>query len=687
MPPFLLGALGSTISSGGGLVTLLSRFTSLLPVLNLLSAPLLRLVIGFTALRTAVGLVSSTASKAVGELKNLGSAIIDLRAATGLSVGGSSRLINAYSAAGMSPSAAGAMLGGMNPLEMQMRARLFGVAPGNVAGMAASYQRMNPLMRNAMLGPMDSPEMRRVLMQDPAAIRANQAFGNRVRGGLGLSPETFSRVSQQLEIVTTKFRILGESVLVKLASTILPRVIRVLDYVADRIGDRSQAIGEGIESGVNKGFEALIKVGELITRLPEIFFGLADSVLNFAQTAIGAIPQVWDIFLTGVDYAQAGLTSLAQVTETGFLRLLVLAQTLDSSFLQLVSRVQFVADNAAQPLERLGDAISNFVQKIFKSIGAGAGLLGGDPYDAPQQAGRTGWIGRAWSTVTKPIRAGAEMGLRALGFGPEVSATGGMVAPGVVGGLTAKWGWRALLKRLGIGAAARGVAGAGTRGAVGAGLLSNPIGWTILGGAALGIGGYELFRKNGIGMAKGLPSTWQMLEYATGTGAFAPSQPGSPDPLDDVKKAARDVKKSVSGSWQMPIDRVPLGSWSQGLQNIGRGGIGFSLPRLKLPRVERGSWASALDAHVGGSIGLQAQAQTGINALRADLDKARANYNGDEIRRTLRDLLSENKEQTRLQRGIKEDGGFSSDKMDRVAGYMLYRYAKESSAALRRHGA
>ena len=72
-----------------------------------------------------------------------------------------------------------------------------------------------------------------------------------------------------------------------------------------------------------------------------------------------------------------------------------------------------------------------------------------------------------------------------------------------------------------------------------------------------------------------------------------------------------------------------------------------------------------------------------IAGLRGRLDEARGKYDADALIAELRKLGGKLDEQTKY---AKETAAGVQGVNDRAAGYALLRYAKESSAALRRQG-
>lgn len=690
IPAFLSGAFNSIGTSGGGLLSLVTRIFSLLPVLNLLSGRFGVLTRNAALFAGALGLMVGLMSKARAEIQSMGGALTDLRAATGISSNRAGGLLNTYNAAGIRPNQTASMLGGMNIYEQQARAQMFGVRSfADLPGMAASYQRMNPMMRSAMLGSADTPEMRRALMQNPNDLRGNMAFQNRVQGGMGVDPSVIARTSQQLELVTTRFRILGETALIRLGAEVLPRLINVLDAVSERIAARSDAIGAGIEAGVNKGFEALVRVGEVITHLPPLMFSLADGVLAFASTAASAVPEVWNLFLSGVDATQAALTALWSGVSSGFAQLMGVVQSVSAGFVAMVAiaeqawaRIQGPLANVFSGIIRFLDDLSQhpIVQRVMRAAGA-----------VPEAFGFLG-------NVANTLQGGGERALGMMGANGDTAALGGLLLPTLLGAGALKFGG-ALIGAAGrIGAAAIGAgAGAAGAGALGAGLGGfGAVGGGLALGGLVGAGAYGQWQRFGLvdreqsfgdRMATGWGRVRDLVTFNPGNydrsvQAQWAAQRNAPKLTDAAGEAAdkiRDyfggIKMPQMGAMQMPQFNVP----------------GINLPQMSMAGIggafgsaSQGTWSQNLESRFGNTVREQAaQSAQAIEGLRADLDKARREYNGDEQRRILRELLAETKNQTNA---IKEGNELAAGSTDRVAGYAIWRFGMESGRAIRRAG-
>lgn len=732
MPPYLTGALSTIGSSAGGLLSLVGRLSGLMPILGLLSGRFGSLSRIMNSYASVVGSLVGTVSKATGELRTMGNAITDLRAATGMSAGGSGALINAWGAQGLSAGQASSAFGSMNPYEAQARARMFGASSfSDVAGLARGYQATSPLMRNQMLGSADSPELRRILMQSPGAIQANQGFQNRVQSGLGIDPGTIEQVSQQLSSVTTRFRVLGSGVLLKLASEVLPRFINILDVVSIRIGERANAIGAAIETGVSRGFEALLSVGELISRIPEMMFALGDAVLSFASVAITLIPQVWEIFLDGISIIQNGLGVLAEIAGTGFQNLMGIGDMLGNSFLSLVDTMQYVSENIQGPFQAIQDGITGFLNAIYESpivqqLLSGAGLGGAPGRDsAPQRMMRAGPILGPIGDFLAPVQTVVENALRGVGVPEALAATGGILLPTAAAGYALRGAGAYALGALGIGGAAgagaagAGAAGAGATGAGAAGagaagggttissLLFNPITATVAGGLALGTAaGYGWFkgtqRHLGMNQGKGFFETMGhgvgvINDFFTGNNGRTQANydralreraaRANNSPADAAITGAANIN-SAFGDFFSGMRHARRGSWSAGLVNGIHGAPG-ALGNMargawnNFSNTPHSSWATALDNRVGGGAGLQSQASAMLEAARRELEKAKGAYDGDEVRKLLRESLGEQKKQTNLLQGESQR---SRQSADAVAGIAIFRFGQESGQAIRRAG-
>lgn len=674
MPPYLSGALSTIGTSAGGLVSLIGRLSGLLPVLNLINGRFGTLTRTMASFAIVVGAVAGAVTRAIGELRNMGNAITDLRASTGMSARSSGRLINSYNAQGLNAGQTASAFGGMNVYESQARARAFGVSSFNdIPGLARNYQNTSPLLRNQLLGSADSPELRRILMQSPRDLQGNANFQNRVQGGLGVDPSTIAKVSQQLSLVTTRFRILSETALVRLGAEVLPRLLNILTVVSNKLGDRSQQIGESISSGVDKGFQALVNVGTLISRFPEMFFALADSVLNFASTAISAIPVVWDTFLGGVSLTQNALQTLWESSSNGFQHLLGIAGMLEPSFLSLVDVVQYTAQHIGPLFAQLGGAITGFVAEVFNN-------------PIVQRLLQALPAARRVAPTVNAIQGGIQGALSAAGASPDVAAAGGLLGPGalIAGGLglARRFAGRSIL---GGAAAAAGV-GATAAGGIGLGGLLG-VGAVATAGA-LGLSSAYYYRLQQAGVLQGGKGFLENLGHGVGvvsdyfTGNQGKTQRDYTNYLTQVRHGTVAAPRGGIPTLEQFMGGRNHGTWATSLQN----GTAMRDIGQSIRNVPNSSWANALDQRVGGASGLQASAVAAINGLRGDLNRARDAYHGDEIRDTLKKSLTQQEKQTQLLEKTDAQRNAAAQDLDRVAGYALQRFGREQGAALRRAG-
>lgn len=233
-----------------------------------------------------VGL-SGVVVKATSSFSSMAKAINELRGATGMSAGRAGGLINRFSGFGIRPNDTAAMFENSNPLMLAMRARMFGVgdigAPGAIPAMAARFQSMsrtpfgNRMARN-MLGDMDTSAFRNILMRSPGMLREQESFQSGIQRSLGVNPAVIAHVGQQLEVVTTKFQVLSETVLIRLASDILPYLIQKFNQLATWVSGNAGNISKWIRTGV----DALITGAESIF---DFFTRNGPVIANAAQTA------------------------------------------------------------------------------------------------------------------------------------------------------------------------------------------------------------------------------------------------------------------------------------------------------------------------------------------------------------------------------------------------------------------
>jgi len=682
---------------------------------------------GFAAV---LGATVVSIQKATERLRQAGNSISDIRGSTGLGSRAAGGIFRNFSAFGLSPS-----LSDTNPMAMQAQAQAWGL-PGMgsrnfMSSLAGKYQSSDPYMRNYILQSMniDSPEMRRRLMAPTSMLREQERFSGQVNKGLGIDPRTLEILAQRTELVGLKFKVLGEGVLLKLATTVLPRLLNVAEHVVNTLGANSDRIGEVIVAGVEKGFQALIRVGEFILRLPEMFFTLADSVLNFVEIAIKGIPLIWDLFLRGVAFVQSALGNLIGLAQSGFSHLTGLAEMMGASFVQVGEKILTVWGAVEGPVGELFDNIVDFLGKVVEAAPAIVQLLSvlgkvpkatgemgqkiAEAMGGNESQGALGWLAGALAGGAMLKKAPGWLwngGKALLGLGGGSAATnaaaGAATNPSMWAKIAtspvARYGGalaRAVLNPTGLGflfdigsgaavgaaTAAPGAAAAGAaRGglmASGSTLLRNP----LVQGTILGLVGYNDLQQRG--WLPGNPaSLGQMGQYAWdntfgswfGGGGANPSAPGG--------KSGNP--NTGPGNWFMSMfggmgglagstagfggSLNPARMWQMGMPGMG----GFNTNPAS------SSWSMALDANYGGSVdGLTAGALKQLNSLRSSLDEARGRYNADEQIRLLRELLGESKKQTPLLEDTAEN---ISQANDRAAGYALYRYGKESGAALRR---
>lgn len=663
------------------------------------------------AIGASVAGLAAIAGRATAALSATGGAINSLRGATGLGAGASGSIVNNFSAFGFRPEQTSAMFEDQNPLRMRIMAGVWRLPsqdnPNFIPALASRYQNTDPIMRRSMLQSMglDNDQMRHTLVQPVGALQQQSRFQQQVQGSLGVNPEVISRSAQMLEMVTNQFRVLGTTVLVRIASEVLPRVLNAFTVLSNYLAGRGGEIGNAISSAVDLVFNTIIRLGEGFLSLPVMFRTAGNSVLDFAEVVVSALPAVWDIFLQGISVIQNALGSLTNIALPAFEQLPNLIQVFWDGMLHLV-------DFAQTGWERIGGSVN----AVLEGIGNGLDAIANS--DIFKRLVRALPVAQAVMGARRGVANAVDNAGRRIGLPDAVSAAAGAAAAWYTPRALWSAGRWALGRAFGTGAAGGAADAAGAATTAGtlarAGLLvrtgmpfyaggAGPVAAVTAGGIGLGYGAnVGLYHT---GQSLGLINPDQPFTDALQTGigrAWAGLRTGHTSNYDKwLSEAASQASTSQALTSQSPTSQTPAmdiihritgrahdawnaphGTWAQDINALPQTLLSAGRNVLNTPR---SPWAQALDDRFGGTV--QKVRDGGLDAIQTARDRLNEYDPNTGVLREMLNALKEGNALTQAQSnqlGAAIQGGDTSVATDRTAAFMLLRYAKESGAALRR---
>lgn len=401
-----------------------------------------------------------------------GRSISYLSASTGLSARAAGGLQSRLGAVGVDASS----FAGQDAQMSAMRNSVFGVGgfsdPNFLAQAAGRFQSLNSqgtvgrqLARQlAASNGLNNEAGYRALATPVSQIREAQRFAGSVRGGLGIDDGAAASLGRSFDLLTGKFKVLGEGVLVRLGQAVLPRLNAGLDVLTRVLERNSGAVGQFIEQGVNVAFGALTRLGEFLYRTgPEAVLGFTGTFLKGLLAVAEFAPTAWSGLLKLVDIGQAGFEWLAKTGATAF-------DVLTRSFNAVVAGVGAFRTELPNLSAALSQVLDNIQRHPLVNLAMGAI--------------NTGRIATAPGAAVGAAAERAATGDDSSGVGMFVGGTvlAALLRRAILGGAT--------------GAAAGG--GRGLLGGVARLAIANPIvTGTALGMGAIAYGGYRGLQATG----------------------------------------------------------------------------------------------------------------------------------------------------------------------------------------------
>jgi hypothetical protein len=680
------------------------------------------------ALTVAVGGLVVATTRAVSITRDWARNINALSGGTGLSSRAAGGLQGRFGAFGQDASR---LFENQNPWAFGMRASAFGLPnytnsqflpqlAGRYQGMMASGP-MGQMLGRAQLQAMglDNREMRGLLTTPVADIQGQLGFQSRVQSGLGIDPTTVANLGRQFELLSGRFKMLGEGALTRLAIEILPRLNGMLDATANYLANNAGQISNLITQAVTISINALVALATVLVSLPDAALTFADTMLAGLSAVIGAVPGLWESFLTGISIVQAAVDPLFSTIVQGFdyvaqtvpgviesfnfgvETLLTMLQTGIGTTGSVVVTMIGAIQTALNSLLR-----SQFVQAALKSLPAVA-QIGGALHQATAGGANAGQSlgtalgGDSWGGVgylaggylmgkTLLGGAGKLIGVGARGLwglgGRAVAGIGGLFGGGAAAGAAGAAGGQLVLPGMGAAAASAWPTLAGMASAVSAPVIGAGIG--------LGVAGYEGLRALNMGPWKNLPSSGAILGHYLGMGgnpaAQAAAASGAPYQVD-----FQSTLNSMTGAWNQAAAHP--GSWARDYRGLpGRatlmaqgamsGVSGWIGGAVEQGTRERGSWAHSADNRLGNPLrDLTADAQRELAQARAILKEKRDEADGSDLKQVLNALLQEMKGvNANTKQSAKSDQvlpQYLQDFAAKLLGHALHAMAQNSALA------
>ena len=348
------------------------------------------LKVGISTLAVGVGGLVAGIGKAIQSTTAWGRAVNAFAGSTGLSVRDAGRVQSRYSGLGID---AGQLFGSQNPTAFRMRASVYGLpgydAPAFGSQLAGKYQgmmrggMMQQMMAQNMLGSLglDNEQGRKLANSRPSDLRESERFATRAQSAFGIDAGAISGITRDFDLLIGKFRTLGQVGALALTQKLLPTLNRWADNALGIIerfegganGLMTKAVNAllgGIE-GAAGGFLTLAKF--LAVDAPKAAFGFADSVLSGLQSVVGAVPSMWETFLTGIGWVQAAVSPLFEFLSKGFTGLL---DGLPSLFSGVWAGIGNGVNMLQAGIQTLGQTISQTFDIAFIRLGATLVFMG-----------------------------------------------------------------------------------------------------------------------------------------------------------------------------------------------------------------------------------------------------------------------------------------------------------------------
>lgn len=571
-------------------------------------------------------------------------------ASTGLSSRTAGAVQSRFGAFGLDASE---MMGGQNPGMFGLHASVYGVPgytdPNFLASAAGRFQGLNRggVMGNIMaqnmaksLGMGDSASLR--LLNTPVGqIREQQRFSASVRGSMGLDDTAIVNVSRQWDLLTNKMRVFGQDVLLKIAQVALPKINAGFAALLKFGESQAGGIGGLITRAVNTAFAAFGHLAIFLSRTaPSAVLGFTAIVLRGLIAISDFAPKAFRGLLKAVDIGQAGFEWLAKTGERAFDLLSRGISAVSAGISEFIKQLP----NLGSMLSGVWDAIRDGVNKLIPGLIPGSSGGGG---------GGSTLLGKALgvaSAATAPAGALAQAAAAAAG-GTDPLTQG---AAGLYG------------RYLGGGALM----------AAGRAALATPLGRVAAGGIALGTGlGYGAYK---IGQATGLidPNQSFLNRMSLGASRISDFVHGTWGQTDNVAnmEAAKDRATAHGRATGHPMPHDALGQVMQATKNAWNAkDVPNPLSNLSsmmsglLDKVPQGSWSQGLNKRFGA--GVDSASNSASEALRralAMIEKEQKGLSSNGVEDLLKQLLSGQDTQTQVLKG-QPDTKQSSEDFDRLA--------------------
>ncbi len=566
----------------------------------------------FLGLAGAAGGLVAVMGKAIQTTSTWAKGVSTLSAMSGLSGGAAAGVQNRFGAVGLDASE---LMAGQNPLLYGMKASAFGIrggydSPNFLPNAASRFQSLNgqggimgPMMAQQMaksLGLGDSASLR-VLNTPVREIREQMRFSSSVHSGLGLNDAALVNVSRQWDQFTGKLKTLGESVLMKIAQQTLPRLNAGFSALLKFGESQAGGIGGLIERGVDAAFSAFGRLAQFLYKTgPEAVLGFTATFLKGLLFVSDAIPGVWQGLMKVVDIGQMGFDWLAKEGSAAFDILSHAFAGVSAGIGEFVKQLPDIEKTLSDVWAKIRDGINGLVPGLIpgggtpSASGGAAGQSGesgipGLPNpNASPYTSATGILGGLWNAgraLTSPGGWFGRQAAHAIGADAPWQQGAADLAGRYIGGRALLAGGRAALATpAGITTAAAlataGVVGyAGFSGAQALGLVDRDQSF----GERLGLGASRVadFLTSNTGETDRRANEQWALDRTQAHGR-ATGHPMRGDYLGRFGKSAAAIRDAATKAYKSPganplggmmgglqglLDKVPSGSWSQGLEN------------------------------------------------------------------------------------------------------------------------
>ncbi len=611
---------------------------------------------GLYGLVGIVGGAVAIIGKSIQQASTWSQSLRTLSASTGLGARASGAVQSRFGAVGLDASQ---VLAGQNPALYGMRASVYGLGsytdPNFLPSAAGRFQSLNS---SGITGQMLAQGMAKSLGLGDAAglrtlgtpvgeLRKQQQFSSSVRSGLGLDDGALVKVGRQWDQFTTRFKVFGESILLKIAQSVLPRLNAGLDMLS-RLAEKSAGgLGAFIEKGINATFNALGRLAAFLYKTgPEAVLGFTAMFLRGLLTVSDAIPGLWDGMMKLVDIGQAGFDWLAKTGSGAFDILSRAFAGVSAGIGEFIKQLPAIGTMLSGVWDKIRDGINGLIPGLIPggggtrpAGGGSAGQLGqvsipgvsnpnASPYTSP-----VGIIGGLWNAgrfLTMPGGWAARQAAHAVGADAPWQQGAADLAGRYIGGRMLLAGGRAALAT---------PVGQVTTAAVGAASL---VGYGAFSGAqALGLVDRDqsFLGRLGLGalrVADTVTGNWGetdrraneqwALERAQAHGR-ATGHPMQGDYAGTAAAPWSAIRNAATNAYNAPTSG-PLADLAARLQ----GG---------LAQVPVGSWHSGLENKFGNSVrGGAGNASESIQRALAAIEKAEKNVAGrPDLEALIRDLL------------------------------------------------